>query len=220
MPLTIYVLNNASLLKNLDFLEQTMIKSDILELKDYSKQEVEKIIRFRADLAFRESVLERGFLERVTENTFSSGGNLRYALELMLKAGEIANLNKAGVVSLEHLSKAESIIHPNLNGHLLKKLGVHEKILLISVAKRLKETSKNEVSISEVEEEYGHLCICLGFKPRTHTMLLHYVKTLSLLGFIEHELSGPGYRGKTTLLSLPNASPELVEFRVKEELGI
>jgi len=102
----------------------------------------------------------------------------------------------------------------------LEKLERHEKILLLSTARTLKRKSSGEVPLSEVEMEYRRLCYILGYKPRGHTTIFHKVKTLSLLGFITHRLSGSGYRGKTTLLSLPGVLPSLVESRVAESLGL
>ena len=220
LTLTIYILNDINHVKNLGFMEQIMIENMSLNLRGYSESEIREIIGFRANLAFKGDALERGFLDGVTEYTVSSGGNLRYALELMLKAGEIAELNNSRRVGLNHLSRARVEVHPNFNSYLLRKLGRHEKLLLLSIAQSLSKSFRDEVRFSEVEKEYNRLCLNLGFRPRRHTSLWHYVKTLSLLGFIRCELSRSGYRGKTTLLSLPGIPPELVEFRVKDELGV
>lgn len=220
LNLTVYTITHIAPLNRMDFLNQALIERDRFDLRGYSKTEVEAIIRFRASLAFREEALGHGFLTEVAEKTSSTGGNLAYAMELMLKAGELADLTKSGKLTLKYLYEAEKTVHPRFKGLLLEKLEKHEKILLLSIARTLKRKSYGEVSLSEVEEEYRRLCHTLGYEPRGHTMLLHKVKTLSLLGFITHRLSGLGYRGKTTLLSLTGVSPSLVESRVEESLKI
>lgn len=217
---TIYILKETNHVKDLDFMERTLIENTSLKLREYSKMEIRDIIRYRAYLAFREDSLEHGFLDSITESTVSSGRNLRYALELMLKSGEIAELDRSCRVSLNHLSKAMNEVHPNFNSYLLEKIGRHEKILLFSIAKSLRKSSRGEVRFSEVEKEYNRMCLHLRLRPRRHTRLLDYIKTLSSLGFIKRELSHYGYRGKTTLLSLPGAPPELIELKTKEELAI
>ena len=220
LNLTVYTINHISLLDRMDFLNQSLIERDLFDLRGYSKTEVEAIIRFRASLAFREEALGQDFLTEVAEKTSSIGGNLAYAMELMLKAGELADLTKSDKLTLNHLYEAEKTVHPRFKGFLLEKLEKHEKILLLSTARTLKRKSYGEASLSEVEEEYRRLCRILGYEPRGHTTLFHKVKTLSLLGFITHKLSGLGYRGKTTLLGLPGTPPSLVESRVEESLKI
>ncbi|MCD6528932.1 AAA family ATPase [Candidatus Bathyarchaeota archaeon] len=220
LNLTVYTVNRVDLLDEVGFLNRTLIERDRFELKRYSKAEVEAITCFRARLAFREEALEQAFLSKVAEQAFSAGGNLAYAMELMLKAGELADSTKSRKITLDHLEEAEKTVHPRLHGFLLEKLEKHEKILLLSTARTLKRKPSGEASLSEVEREYRRLCQILGHKPRGHTTIFYKVKTLSLLGFTTHRLSGSGYRGKTTLLSLPNIPPNLIESKVAESLGL
>ena len=55
----------------------------------------------------------------------------------------------------------------------------------------------------EAEDAYAIVCEEYNERQRRHTQLWKYAKKLSVMSLIKKETSGVGYRGKTTLISLP-----------------
>ena len=63
-------------------------------------------------------------------------------------------------------------------------------------------------------QEYRAICKELNERPRGHTKVWEYVKTLKNFGIVNARLSGPGRRGKTTLISIPSIPLEALEKEI------
>jgi len=103
----------------------------------------------------------------------------------------------------EYVRKAAVSVYPVVRKDLISSLGLHQKLFLLGVARRFKQTEAAYISMGDAEEAYSIVCEEHGKKQRGHTQLWKYVKELSALGVIGTESSGVGQRGKTTLISLP-----------------
>jgi cell division control protein 6 len=122
---------------------------------------------------------------------------------LLWRAGKYADTEKSGEVLPEHVRKAASSVYPVVRKDVINELGVHEKLFLLGVARRFKLTEAAYISMGEAEEAYAIVCEEYGERKRGHTQIWKYVRELSALDIIKTKLSGPGQRGKTTLISLP-----------------
>jgi cell division control protein 6 len=102
----------------------------------------------------------------------------------------------------------------------IAKLGLHEKLFLLGIARRFKLTDAAHISMGEAEEAYAIVCEEYGEKRRRHTQLWKYAKELSTLDIIETQPSSHGYRGKTTLISLPKIPASELERELSRILQI
>ena len=152
----------------------------------------EEVVRYIADIEGRES----------------RNGNARVALEMLLIAGEIADREGAGRVTVEHVRKANTIVNPEITVlyDTLVYLPLHELVFMLAAVRTLREREKAYVRIGEVEAEYRRLCEHMGLRPRRHTQVYEYVVDLRRMGVIDTRTSGKGYRGKSTLIAV-NAGP-------------
>ncbi|HDI31326.1 MAG TPA: cell division control protein Cdc6, partial [Thermofilum sp.] len=63
----------------------------------------------------------------------------------------------------------------------------------------------SKIPLGMLELEYNETCNEYSVEARKHTRIWDYVQNLSSMGLIVAEKSGRGYRGRTTLISLPAA---------------
>ena len=98
-------------------------------------------------------------------------------------------------------------------------LNLHQKLLLLGIARRFKQSDSAYLSMGEAEDAYAIVCEEYGQEKRGHTQLWKYVHELSTLGIIKTESSGAGQRGKTTLISLPKISAAELETELRKTLG-
>ena len=101
-------------------------------------------------------------------------------------------------------------------------LQLHELILLKAIVRVLRRKQEPYARIGEVEEEYRAICSSYGEEPRKHTQVYEYVNNLKKMGVIEARVSGKGFRGRSTLISvmtpldaLEKQVDELLEKRIR-----
>lgn len=98
-------------------------------------------------------------------------------------------------------------------------LNLHQKLLLLGIARRFKQSDSAYLSMGEAETAYAVVCEEYSQEKRGHTQLWKYVNELSTLDIIKTESSGAGQRGKTTLISLPKISAAELETELRKALG-
>jgi len=153
----------------------------------------------------------------------SEGGNARYAIELLWRAGKYADVSEMRQVSPECVRKAVVSVYPVVRKDMIFEFSTHQKLFLLGIARHFKQCDSAYMSMGEAEEAYALVCEEYGEKQRGHTQLWKYVKTLSAAGIIETLVSGVGKRGKTTLISLSqipgsDLEQEIVKFLSQEGL--
>jgi len=102
----------------------------------------------------------------------------------------------------------------------ISSLNLHQKLLLLGIARRFKHSDTAYLSMGEAENAYAVVCEEYGEEKRGHTQLWKYVNELSALGIIGAESSGTGQRGKTTLISLPKISAAELEKELSKTLKV
>jgi cell division control protein 6 len=155
----------------------------------------------------------------VTEDTISQvaaiatseGGNARFGIELLWRAGKYADAEDLDAVTPECVRRAASSIIPTMRKSDLSSLSLHEKLFLLGTVRLFKSCQKAYVSLKEAEQAYAVMCEESDLKPNSHTQLWKYLHTLSALEVVKTEVSGTGSRGRSTLIYLPRISADELE---------
>ncbi len=211
----ICILRQPKYLEKLDPSTRSTLQRNVIHLEEYSKPQLEDILNDRVNLAFRQGTISAETMNLVAELAYSEGGNARYAIELLWRAGKYADASEMREVSPECVRRAAVSVYPVVRKDMISFLSLHEKLFLLGVARRFKQTDAAYVSMGEAEDAYAIVCEEYGEERRGHTQLWKYVKKLSASGVIETKVSGEGQRGKTTLISLPRVPA----FDLEQELS-
>ena len=198
----ICILRQPEYLEKLDPSTTSTLQRNIIQLKEYSESQLEDILTDRVNLAFREGTIPAQTLSLIAELGNSEGGNARYAIELLWRAGKYADASEMREVLPECVRNAVASVYPVVRRDMIHEFSLHEKLFLLGVARHFKQTDSAYVSMGDAEEAYALVCEEYGEKQRGHTQLWKYVQGLSVSGFLEKVVSGVGQRGKTTLISL------------------
>jgi cell division control protein 6 len=151
----------------------------------------------------------------VAELAYSESGNARFGIELLWRAGKYADAENLDTVIPECVRKAASSIIPAVRKNELSTLGLHEKLLLLAIARLFRQNQKATMSLTEAERAYAVLCEEFTVSPNSHTQLWKYLKDFSKLGITETEVSGTGSRGRSTNISLPRIPADELEKELK-----
>ncbi|RJS88350.1 ORC1-type DNA replication protein [Candidatus Bathyarchaeota archaeon] len=200
-------------LARLDPSTLSTLQRNILRLRGYTKDQLLDIVRERALLAFRPGAVSPQSLELISELAAEEGGDARYAIDLMWRAGKYADRSYSPLVLPEHVRRAAVDLFPALRREVLHSLTLHERLLLLAIARYFKSSEEAYARVGEVAETYRVICEEYGEEPR-RTQLSRYLRTLGRAGIISTRPSGAGGRGRSTLISLKGVPAEDLEREV------
>ncbi len=214
----ICILRQLEYLDALDPSARSTLQRNVVHLEEYSKSQLQDILNDRLNLAFRHGTIFAPTVDLVAELASSEGGDARYAIELLWRAGKYADASGMREVSPECVRKAAVSVYPVVRKDMISSLSLHEKLFLLGVARRFRQAGTAYMSMGEAEDAYAVVCEEYGEKKRGHTQLWKYVKDLSVSGIIETKASGAGQRGRTTLISLPRVPASDLEEELSKAL--
>jgi cell division control protein 6 len=198
----ICILRNLNIIEQLDASTRSTLQSNIISLEKYSKSHLIDILNDRVALAFKPLTVPEDTISLIAELAFSEGGNARFGIELLWRAGKYADAENLGNVVPDCVRKAASSIVPAMRKSDLASLGYHEKLFLLGIARLFKESQKAQVSLTEAEQAYAIACEEFGAKPHSHTQLWKYLQTLSAVGIVEAKVSPNESHGRSTFIYL------------------
>jgi cell division control protein 6 len=214
----ICILKNLGVIERLDASTRSTLQSNLIRLEKYSKPQLIDILNDRVSLAFKPLTVLEDSVNLIAELALSEGGNARFAIEVLWRAGKYADAEDLDAVTPECVRKAVSSIIPSIRKGDLAPLGFHEKLFLLGIARILKESQRAYVSLAEAEKAYNIVCEEFRESPHSHTQLWKYLQLLSALGIINTEVSAMGSRGRSTIIYLPRLSVEELEKELSKLL--
>jgi cell division control protein 6 len=203
-------------LKMVDLSTLSSVQWNTVFLEPYSSEQLYDILVSRCNEAFKDGCVSDQSIGMAADIA-STYGDARYALDLIYRAGKMADLSESSNVKPEHVRQAKASLPPQFKKEELAYFGKHQKILLLAISEILKRSSSAYVTIGEVEKNYLALCENLGLTANHHTQVWSDVNELARKGIIETQISGKGLRGRTTLIGLSVVSAEeLIDGLQKE----
>ena len=216
----ICILRSLKPLEKLDESTRSTLQKNIIHLEEYSKTQLIDIISDRVQMAFHEGTVPEETIEIIAELAEREGGNARYAIELLWRAGKYADANGLPEVYPECVRMAAASIYPTVRKDEILSLNMHQKLLLLAVARAFSQNPKAYATMGEIERAYQIICEEYGQKPKSHAQVWNYVKQLSAIGIIDAKISGAGQRGKTTLIGLHQIPASKLERMLSQNLGL
>jgi cell division control protein 6 len=215
----ICILREPKYLDRLDHSTRSTLQRNIIHLEEYSASQLQDILKDRVDLAFKYGTVSASTLHFIAELASSEGGDARYGIELLWRAGKYADASGLSEVSPECVRKAATDVYPVVRKSIIFSLALHEKLFLLGITRHFKHSEAAYLPMGAAEDAYAVVCEEYDEKKRGHTQLWKYVKKLSVLGIIRIELSSVGQRGKTTYISLPTVPASDLEQELTKILS-
>jgi archaeal cell division control protein 6 len=162
----IFIARSTDFYSRLDQAELSSLGRVPMKFPMYNLKQVSDILSKRCSEAFRPRVVGSDLIDKVSEITISVvvKGDIRYSLELLLYAGNLAESDSKGTVSLEHILKVHSQIHPSLTLDQIRELPKNQLVTLLAVAAAMRRRDKNYVDIREIRSHA--IAICEDLKVR------------------------------------------------------
>jgi cell division control protein 6 len=188
-------------LKAVDLSTLSSVQWNTISLDPYSEEQLFDIIASRSEDAFNDGCLSDECIQ-LAASIASVYGDARYALDLVYRAGKMADMSESPRVMPEHVRSAKASLPPQFRKEELSYLTRHQRLILMAVSTILRKGDSAYATIGDVEKNYAALCESIGLAANHHTQVWNDVNELARKGIIETRLSGKGMRGRTTLIGL------------------
>jgi cell division control protein 6 len=220
--------NRISFTNRLDTRSKSSLCEEELVFQPYNAEQLSGILRERANTAFNDGVIQEGAVSLAAAIAAGENGDARYALSLLLRAGEAAE-QRNSVVSDREVEFARKSADEDRANEVIGSLPEHQQLVLYSLAtlasdleyKKLVEDSGEKYYFSgEVYERYCRLAKKSGREPRTSRWYREYLHELESLGLLTSITSGKGVRGHATLIKLgyePSKVKKIIEKKLLAE---
>ncbi|WP_305554791.1 orc1/cdc6 family replication initiation protein [Methanobrevibacter sp. V74] len=199
--------DNVSVLSISNYLDfKNLIKSRVTSsLNDkeivfppYGADQLSDILSERAELSFKDNVLESDVIPLCSAMAAKEEGDARYALDLLKNAGELAFDESSKKVTSNHVRKAKDRIEHNKVSEILSTLPLQQQRLLEAI---LNLTKKNEeITSGKLYETYTDIS---KKDAVTYRRIFDFINDLELLGLISTNTVSRGRgKGRTNIIKL------------------
>lgn len=172
----------------------------------YGADQLTDILSERAELSFREGVLESDVIPLCSAMAAKEEGDARYALDLLKNAGEIAFDEDCEKVTSEHVKKAKDRIEHSKVSEILSTLPLQQQRVLEAILNLTKQ--KEEITSGKLYEEYTEIS---KKDAVSYRRIFDFINELELLGIIStNTISRGRAKGRTNIIKL-QCDEELLE---------
>lgn len=160
-----------------------------LLFEKYTANQLSDIIRKRAVKAFNEGVVPDNVISFISAKSARMGGDARYALDLLMYSGDIAERQGKSVVEEKDVYEGEMEAERNFTRNCIKKMPIYHKVLLMVVA------VNNYIQPSKAYKISNQVMKSIGKSGKTPRRWSDFRSELEYAGFVTCDVSGKG-RGK------------------------
>lgn len=182
-----------------EFLDPRVLSSlgeEEIVFPPYTVEQLRAIIQERAKIAFNDGAVTEACINICAALAGTEHGDARRAVDLLRVAGEISEREGAKQVDEKHVRLALQKVDQDRIVEAIRLLPLHEKIVLIAVAK-----SDDIGSTGEVFEDYSDLCKKIKIDPLTQRRVSGLLNELDLLGLLTANIINKGRYGRTKKIS-------------------
>ncbi len=151
----------------LDRAELSTLGRNYIDLNPYTSSQIVDILEHRVQEAFKPGAVSSEVLEYVADVTASPPvhGDIRYALDLLLYSGHLANQQGSKKILPEHVRKVHGETHHLITTEDIMNLPEKEKVVLLGIVRSLQGIGSPYVSLRDVRSFCGVVSEELGLKP-------------------------------------------------------
>jgi cell division control protein 6 len=195
----------------------------------YYATELYAILKDRVNQGFKKDVVDDEVIHYIAAIAAKEGGDARFSLKVLTKAGELAEERKLSKVTKPIAEEAVKIIGNEVVYELISTLPEHQKIVLYAIAlltksggtyKKLTDGNDTYLFSGEVYNRYCSLSEGTKRDPKSERWYRKYLSELEMQGLIVSFESGKGIRGHTKLIKLLYPADKIKSVLEKELFGI
>ncbi|HEX2613864.1 MAG TPA: AAA family ATPase [Nitrososphaera sp.] len=147
-----FIARSTEFYSRLDPAELSTLGRVPMEFHPYTLQQASDILESRSAQAFNPKAIGSDVIDKVASITTSPevNGDVRYALDLLLYAGNLAESQGAGRVALDHVRKVHGQVHPSITSEDIEQLSRNHLLSMVALVRALKGKKKPYVELKDV----------------------------------------------------------------------
>jgi len=148
----IFIARSTEFYEKLDEAELSSMGRAYIEFPNYTIEQVSDILMRRSKDAYQDNVIGTDIIDWIAKIVVSPivNGDIRYALDLLSYAGNLAESEGREKVMLDHVKKINKQIYNGITDDDIKELSKLQIIVLLGIIKGLKIKNKDYVELKEV----------------------------------------------------------------------
>ncbi len=212
--------NNLVFTDTIDPRVRSSLSEEEVVFPPYNAPQIQDILRKRADMVFKEGIVEKGVIEKCAAFAAREHGDARRALELLRVAGELAERKGLSKVRIDHLDEAEEKIEKERVLEIVKTQPKQSQVALLSII-LLFEKEEKTISTGDIYEVYKQLCTKTDLRPLTQRRVSDIIGELDMLGIINATVVSKGRYGRTREIrpNMPSSLKQKIKTLLTEELN-
>ena len=221
--------NTVSFKESLDPRSLSSLYETELVFTPYNANELFEILLDRSTTGLRPGAVNEDVLRYIAAAATKDGGDARFSLNVLSRAGEITEEKNSSKITLEDAQHAIKFAEDDIVYEVISTLPEHQKLVLYSIAmltksggtyKKLTDGVDTYLFSGEVYSRYKSITESLKKEPKGERWYMKYLSELQMQGLIETFESGRGIRGHTKLIKLAYPADRTKEVLEKDLFGV
>lgn len=148
----IFIARSTEFYSRLDQAELSTLGKVPMEFPKYSLKQISDILASRCSEAFNSKAIGSDIIDEISKITTSPAVNsdIRYALDLLLYAGNLAESQGTSRLNLDHIRKVHGQIHPSITTEEIEELPKNQIFTLMALIRTLRAKKKHYVELKEI----------------------------------------------------------------------
>lgn len=192
---------------------------DQMDIPGYNRNQLLTILRYRAELALNPEAFSEDILEMAVDMC-DRAQNARHAIEILYRAGKIADRKGEGFIHPDYLRAAKADVYPELRRDVLTELRTQELITALAIARSLSKGDAPSTTIDKSYESYLIVAEEFGQETRGKSAFRSAIETLNKVGIIGKAVGpiSPGRRGRRAKINTYDIPATILVERIEKIL--
>lgn len=163
----IFIARDPKWTKMLDEAELSSLGRIQIKFNPYTSSQLRDILIERCKIAFKPGAVSEEVIDFIADVSSSPpiNGDARYALDLLLYSGIVAEQRGSPTIRAEHVRLVHSNLCPTITSEDINELSKKLLYVLFSVAKTLKNLQSPYVHFNDIKSTYQVICETSNIKP-------------------------------------------------------
>ena len=218
--------NSLTFMDNLDPRVRSSLGEEEIVFPPYNALQLQDILKERANVAFKEGILEDGIISKCAAYAAREHGDARRALDLLRVAGELAERQGSKKITLKHIDQANQKIERDKMLDVIESEPAQFQLVLYAIMNldRGREERRKKgkmiddrIFTGDVYNSYQEICQKTKNEILTQRRVSDILGEYDMLGIINARVISKGRQGRTREIKLM-LSPEIKE-RAREILN-
>ncbi|MFB6244460.1 MAG: orc1/cdc6 family replication initiation protein [Halobaculum sp.] len=188
--------NDFSFRENLSPKVRSSLCEQEIHFPAYSASELRSILRQRAEVAFRDDILEEAVIQLCAAYGSKDAGDARQSIDLLMKAGDLARDGDAEEVTVDHVERGRRELERGRIKEGITGLTHHGHLVLYALV-TFELEGETPVRSREVRPRYTRFAEMVGRDPLVPRRMRDHLSELAMLGVASVRERNEGRRGGT-----------------------